>query len=109
MFTVVGPVIIVSKPAQARLNTSDDDRRMLVSVSDQIAIHDNCIIRTLTHLPAGRIGICVAALFGYRIMIDHGIHITAGYKKPKPRFAEYLNAFIVLPVGLWDDADRISV
>ena len=25
------------------------------------------------------------------------------------RFAEYLNAFIVLPVGLWDDADRISV
>ena len=105
---LIGPVIIVGKPAQTGLHTAYDDGYIPVGLADQIAVHDGCPIRAFAHDTAGGKGIALSPVVGYRIVIHHGIHIAAGHKEAQPGLAQGGNGFGVFPVGLGQDAHLIS-
>ena len=95
--------------AQTAFNPTYDDRCVLVSPADQVAIYDGCIIRTFSHDTARRKGIGLSSLFGYRIMVDHRIHIATGNQKAKTRFSQSRNRRIVFPVRLGNDPHTIAI
>ena len=73
---LIVPVIIVPKPAQAGLNTAQNHRHILIDPADEIAVDNHRPIRPQAHAPSGGVGVCGAVLFGHRVVIYHGIHIS---------------------------------
>ena len=66
------------------LNSTYDNRCLLVGVPDQVAVYHRGIIGSLAHNSTGSKGILFSSLFRYRIMVDHGIHVAGRYEKAKP-------------------------
>ena len=46
---LIGPVIIMCKSSKTRLDTTQNDWCLLICLTDQIAVHNCCIIRSLSH------------------------------------------------------------
>ena len=105
---LVGPVVVVTEPSKTGLNPADDDRRMLVSPADQVAVDDDGVVRALADDAAGRVGVLVAALLGHRIVVDHGVHVAGGNQKAEPRLAILLYTRVVAPVGLADQRNAVA-
>ena len=103
------PVIVMPQSAQGRLNAADEDGDILVGLADQIAINDGGIVRTLAHNAAGGESVGLALVFRDGIMVDHGVHIAAGYQKTQPGTAVNVDGLGVLPVGLGNNTDAVSV
>ena len=101
------PVIIVGKPPQAGLDTTNENRHILVNLPNQIAIYHRGIIRALAHHTTGSKGIVLPFVLGDGVMIDHRIHIAAGYQKAQPGLAQYVNRLGILPIRLGDDTHGI--
>ena len=106
-FYPIGPVVIMRKSPKTCLDPSENDRRLLVCLPDQISIDHRRIIRTLSHHTARCIRVGRPAFFRDRIVIDHGIHIAGGNKKRKPWLSKHRDAFFVLPIRLGDDPNPI--
>ena len=51
----------------------------------------------------------MAAVLGYRIVVDHGVHVAGADEKAQPRLAEHGDAGGVGPVGLADNAHLVTV
>ncbi len=99
-FKAVRPVIIVRHTTQTGLDAADDHRHIFIYPADQIAINHGRVIRPFIRLAAWSIGVHGTVPAGHEIMVDHGIHIAAGYKKAKPGPAQYRDALLILPVRL---------
>ena len=104
----IGPVVVMRKPSEARLDPSDDDGRVFIFSSDEIAVHDHCSVGTQSGLSSGGIGIFMSALFRDGVMIDHRIHVSRRNKKAEPRFPEFGDAVIILMVRLRKHADPVT-
>ena len=72
----IRPVIVVGKATKRCLQASEDDRCLLVYLSDEVAVHDDRAIRPLSHDSAGCERVRLPALFGHRVMVHHGIHVA---------------------------------
>ena len=72
----IRPVIVVGKAAKRCLQASEDDRCLLVYLSDEVAVHDDRAVRPLSHDATRRERVRLPALFGYRIVVHHGIHVA---------------------------------
>ena len=106
---LIRPVIIVCHSSKTGFDPAQDNRRILVCLPDQVAVHDGGMIRTSSHHSAWRIGIRFSSFFRNRIMIHHGIHVAGRHQKPQPWLSIFRNRSAVLPVRLGDDADLISM
>ena len=94
---------------QACFNAAQNDRCILIFSSDQVAINGNRMIRSFKRLSSRCIGIRRTMLFGYKIVIDHGVHVSGADEKGKARLSEHVNAFLILPVRLGNDPDLVAV
>lgn len=47
-------------------------------------------------------------LFGYCVVVDHGIHIARRYQKSQPRCTKHGDTVFVFPVRLCNNADFIA-
>lgn len=75
-------------PPQTGLNAADDHRHVFVTPADQIPVNNSRPIRPLSCQTARRIGVCGPAFPGNKIMVYHGVHISAGDKKGKSGTSE---------------------
>ncbi|EJW99958.1 hypothetical protein EVA_11936 [gut metagenome] len=98
----------MGKPSQAGLNASQDDGGLFVGLTDQVAVNDHRHIRPKSHDPPGRIGVLLSVLFGDRIVVDHGIHVSGAYQKPQARFPKHLDTFFFSPVRLGKDPHPVA-
>ena len=95
-------------PSQTGFDATQNDRSFLISLPDQIPVDNAGIIRPLSHNTSGCVSIGLPSLFGYGIMVDHGIHISCGYKKSKTWFAKNRDAVRCLPVRLCNDSHSVA-
>ena len=102
------PIIIMGKTTKARLDPSQYDRGMLICLTDQITVDYCRHVRTKAHLSSRRVGILLAVLSGYGIMVHHRIHISGTDQETKARRAKYLYTLFLTPVGLWNDPHTIT-
>ena len=105
----IRPVIVVGQAAQARLDASDDEGRVLVGAADQVAVDRDRVVGARARDAAGGVGVRVPAVLSDRVMVDHGVHVAGGHKKAQTRLAQDLDACGVAPVGLADDAHAVTV
>ena len=91
------------------LDPSEDDRCLLIYLTDQVAVYNRCVIRTLSHHASRRISIRSAVLFRHGIMIHHRIHISRRNKESQSRFSKNRNAVLIFPVRLRNDTDFKSM
>ena len=94
---------------QARLNAAQNNGRVLVRASNEVAVHRCGVVGAPIGRTARRIGILAAWNLVYSVMIHHGIHIARRNKEAQARLAEHIHAFGVAPVGLRDNAHLIAV
>ncbi len=83
----------MSQSSKRGLDSSRNDRYMLVFLANQITVYNDCPIRAFSHLAAGCVGIGLPVLFRHCIMIDHGIHIPG---------ADYIDTNEVESEPLWN-------
>ena len=107
-FELVRPVIVVRKPAKARLNAADDDGLAAVSAADEVAVDRHGVVGPLAHDAAGGIGVGLPVGLGDGIVVDHRVHIAAHDEKAQTRLAEGVDRSGIFPVGLRNDADLIA-
>ena len=105
----IRPVIVVGQAAQARLDASDDEGRVLVDAANQVAVDRDRVVGTRASDAAGGVGVRVPAVLGDRVVVDHGVHVAGGREKAQARLAQDLDACGVAPVGLADDAHAVTV
>ena len=94
------------------LDPSEDDRCLLIYLTDQVTVYNRCVIRTLSHQASRRISVRSAVLFRHGIMIHHRIHISRRHEEAEPRLPENRNALIavlIFPVRLRNDTDFKSM
>ena len=96
------------KSPKAGFDSSYDYRHILITSSNQISVDNGCIIRALSHGPAGCVGIRRTFLFRYIVVIYHGIHVSAGNQKAKPRPSKHINTVRIFPVRLRDNSHLIA-
>ena len=94
---------------QARLNAAQNNGRVLVRASYEVAVHRRGMVRAPIGRATWRIGILAAWNLVYGVMIHHGIHIARRNEKAQARLAEYIHAFRVAPVGLRDNAHLVAM
>ena len=94
---------------QARLNAAQNNGRVLVRASNEVAVHRCGVVGAPIGRTARRIGILAAWNLVYSVMIHHGIHIARRNKEAQTRLAEHVHAFGVAPVGLRDNAHLVAV
>ena len=99
----------MGQATQACLDTADNDGGILEGLADEVAVDRDGAIGTAPLLATGGIGVGVAAVLGYRIVVDHGVHVAGADEKAQPRLAEHGDAGGVGPVGLADDAHLVAV
>ena len=99
----------MSQTPQARFDAAEDDRRLFVGPTDQVAVDRQRPVRPFSHDAARRIGIGLPPLFRDGIMIHHRIHISRRHEEAEPRLPENRNALIVFPVGLGDDPHAVAM
>ena len=85
---LVLPIVVVGKAAQARLQAADDDRHIGEGLPRPVRVHDGRSVRAQARLFAGRIEILAAALFGRRVVCNHGVQVAGAYQNGKLRSAE---------------------
>ena len=90
-------------------NAADEDGNILVALTDQIAVDNGCVVRPFAHNAAGCKCIGFSFVFCDGVVVDHGVHIAAGYQESQTGTAENIDGFGVLPVGLGDDTDAVAV
>ena len=78
----------MSHTAQTGLDSAQNDRCLLISLTDQIAVDHAGVIRAFSHLTAWCVGISLSASLGNGIMIDHGIHISGRDEESKTRLSK---------------------
>ena len=62
--------------SQAGFNPAQNNGRLFIGLTYQIAVYDHRTIRATSHLAARRIRILLSVFFGHCIMVYHGIHVT---------------------------------
>ena len=82
---------------------------MFVRAADEIAIDRHRSIRAMSGLAAGGVGVCMAAMLGHGVMIDHRVHVAGAHQKAQARLAENRDARRVVPIRLADDAHAIAM
>ena len=105
----IAPVIVMGHSAQAGLNSTQNDRNIFVGAADQISIDHSRMIRPFSGFSSRRIRILHPSFSGNIIVIDHGIHVPGGDEEGELRPSEYVDAPLVLPVRLGNDADAVAV
>ena len=105
----IAPVIIVGHPAQAGLDSAQNDRNVFVGAADQISIDHSRMIRPLSRFSSRRIRVLLPSFSGNIIVIDHGIHVPGRDEEGELRPSEHVDAPLVLPVRLGNDADAVAV
>ena len=105
----VGPVVIVCETAQARLDTADDDRSMLIAFPYQITVDRHRAVRTLSHDAARCIGVGLSMMLRDGVVIHHGIHVAAGHEEAESRLPELHHGRRIVPVRLRQHRDLIAV
>ena len=99
----------MTQPAQAGLDTADENGHIFINLTDQVAIDHSGIIRALAHLGAGGEGVGLALVLGDGIMVDHGIHIASGYQETQPGTAVDIDGLRIFPIGLGNDAHAVAL
>ena len=95
--------------SQACFDTADNDGYSPVHPADQIAVDHSGMIGPLPGFPSRRIGVGGPAFPGYKIMINHGIHVSGGNQESQPGAPENADALLILPVRLGNDTDTVAV
>ena len=99
----------MSEPPQAGFDTANENGNIPIPLTDQIAVNHGGIIGPFTHDTAGSKGIILSSVLGDGIMVDHGIHITAGNQKPQPGSTVNINRLRFFPVRLRNDTHAIPM
>ena len=94
---------------QACLNSSDNDRSLLISMPNQVAIDYYCVIRSFIRNTSRCISVTFPVLLGYIIMVHHGIHIAGRNEEAESWLSQYCNTGIILPIRLCNDAYRVPM
>ncbi len=71
----------MGKPAQTGLHAANHQRNIRIGLPHQLTIHIHRMVRPQALLPAGRINIIAAGLFGRCVVIHHRINIAAAHQK----------------------------
>ena len=72
----IGPIVVMRQATQARFNTAQNNGRVLVRSSNEIAVHRRGVVRAPIGCAARRIGILAAWNLVYGVMIHHRVHIA---------------------------------
>ena len=99
----------MGQSSQAGFNSTDNNRRGLIGVANQITIYNRSVVRPVPHDTARGIHVIISSFFRYGIMIHHGIHISCGNKKTKFWCSQNRYRCIIFPVRLRNNANRIAV
>ncbi|OQC11580.1 MAG: hypothetical protein BWX79_01251 [Alphaproteobacteria bacterium ADurb.Bin100] len=102
---LVAPVVVVCDAAQAAFDATQDQRHVVIGLAAALAVDDGCAIRSLAAHVAGRVGVVAADLAVRGVAVDHRIHVPGGHAPEQVGFAQGLEGFGAVPVGLGDDAD----
>ncbi len=96
----VCPVVIVRKPAKARLQSAEVNRNIRERAARQLGIYRHSAVRPASSHASGGIRIVMAAFFRGRVVCDHGINVSAvdehGIARPSHRKEIRLRAKIRL-------------
>ncbi len=82
---------------------------MPVHAANEVAVDHHGVVGSLACDTTGGVGVLATAVFSYRIVVDHGIHIAGGDQKPQARLTEYLDGGRVTPIGLRDEAHLVAM
>ena len=72
----VAPVVVVSDPSQARLNSAGHHRHSAKGLSRALAIGERGTVGPSADLAVRRIGVVVAHLSIGSVVVDHRIHVA---------------------------------
>ena len=106
---LVGPIVVMRKTPQARLDAAQHDGRLLEGAADEVGVHHGCVVRSQPRLAARRVRIGAAALPRHRVVVHHRVHVAGRDEKRQARFAELRNRRRIVPVGLRDHAHAVAV
>ncbi len=99
----VFPPVIVSKTAEACLNPSQHDARILESLPNPIGVNSGRPVRAKPCPAAGRIIISGASSLIGRVVGDHGVEVPGSNAKKETRLAKLFKVVGGAPIGLSDD------
>jgi hypothetical protein len=99
------PVIIVSDPAQGRLDAAEHDRHVLVGFLAALAVHQAGTIGPRAGQATRGVGVVGADFLVGGVAVDHRIHVAGRDTEEQVRLAELHEVVLGLPVGLGNDAD----
>ena len=94
--------------AQGCLQPPDDDGHVAIRLADAVAVDDSRAIGAQSRLPAGRVKIPAALLFGGGVVGHHRVDIAGCHKKSQPRAAVGTEGIAGLVIGLCKDGNAIA-
>ena len=103
------PVVVVGEPAQAGLQAADDHGDIPKHLPHPIGVHHRGVVRTQARLPAGGVGVVVAALFGGGVVGHHGVQVAGGDHHRQPGPAQGGEGLRGAPVGLGQDGHPVAL
>ena len=106
---LVFPVVVVGEAAQAGLQPTDDDGDVAEHLPHPVGVDDSGPVGAQARLPAGRVGVIVAALFRRRIVGHHGVQVPAGDQHPQPGASQGGEGLRPPPVGLGENGHPVAL
>ena len=100
----VAPVVVMRNASQAAFNATQNQGHIFVGFPATLAVDNGSAVGPFAAYIAWGVGIVGADLAVSRVAVDHGIHVAGGHTPKQIGFAQHLERFGALPVGLGDDA-----
>ncbi len=102
---LLGPMIVVGDPSQARLDAADDDGHALECLARALGIDGHRTVGAATRGTVRRVGIVRAQTPIGGVAIHHRVHVPGGDAEKEVRLSETSEILDRGPVRLGDDAD----
>ena len=80
-----------------------------VRLPDQVAVHDDRMVRAFAHFAAGAVGVHRPPVLRDGVVVDHRVHVAGRHEEPETGLAERLHALGLSPVRLRQEPDREAV
>ena len=106
---LVLPVVVVGKPPQRGLQAADDDGDVPEHLPNPVGVHHGGVVGAQARLPAGGVGVVVAALPGRCVVGHHGVQVARGDHHRQLWTAQGGEGLRGAPVGLGQDGHPVAL
>ena len=106
----IGPIVVVRKAAQRRLNATHNHRGMRKEVFENLGIGIDRSVGAEASLATRRIGVVGAEAYVGRIVVDHRVHSARSNGKEEAWLAEFLEVTqVIAPIWLRHDGNTVAL